>query len=181
MAQMHLMSDKNVAFIKVAAILVAAGNSERMGFDKMAADLCGTQVLTRSVAAFEESMDIDEIVVVVHNDLLEYWKTKLTCQGFKKIKSVVCGGETRQKSVLNGIMAASNDVNYVCIHDGARPLVSKDIIEETIAAAVEVGAAAPAISLVDTVKQAFEGYVRSTPNRSSLFCVQTPQVFRRAL
>ena len=81
MAQMHLMSDKNVAFIKVAAILVAAGNSERMGFDKMAADLCGTQVLTRSVAAFEESMDIDEIVVVVHNDLLEYWKTKLTCQG----------------------------------------------------------------------------------------------------
>ena len=123
MFHLHSTCNNNADILKVAAILVASGNSERMGFDKIAADLCGTQVLIRSVAAFEESEDIEEIVVVVHKDLLEYWKENLLRQGFKKVRSIVCGGETRQKSASNGVMAVSRDINYLCIHEDRKSVV----------------------------------------------------------
>lgn len=158
------------------AIVVAAGSASRMkGIDKTITPICGEPMILKTVRALAKSENIDEIVVVTRQDLIEPI-TEL-CQGEEKFRIAVCGGSSRDESVLNGLKAVQTDL--VAIHDGARPFVTERIIDSTIEAAQKHGAAAPAIAVRDTIKVAQNGEICQTPDRSKLFAVQTPQVFYR--
>ena len=158
------------------AVIVAAGNATRMkGIDKALAELDGMPVLQRSIKAFQDCAAIREIVVVTREDLLV--QVMGLCKHYDKVKAVVAGGADRPASVNAGLNAMSNRVKLVAIHDGARPLVSFEVIDRTVRAANTYGAAAPSIPVKDTIKVAQGGVVESTPDRSRLQAVQTPQVF----
>ena len=99
------------------------------------------------------------------------------CAGFDKVRAVVCGGASRQKSVGLGMNALSNKVKLVAVQDGARPLITEAVIDRTVRAAHSYGAAAPAVPVKDTIKVVTGGVVKETPDRAALQAVQTPQVF----
>lgn len=160
----------------VTAIIVAAGASRRMGFDKLSHRLPdGRTVLETSVHAFDAHPDVGEIVLVAGKNREDCLTIASRCSTPAK---VVDGGETRADSVRAGITAAGGEV--VAIHDAARPFVSRELITRTLEAAAEFGAAAPAVAVKDTIKVTrSDGTVELTPDRSRLFAVQTPQCFSR--
>ena len=167
----------------VSAVLVAAGSSTRMGFDKLRFDLGGESVLRRSVRAFEECPLVSEIVLVAGNNA--DWLRAETADCTKTVR-IVRGGATRAESARNGVLAAKGEL--VAVHDAARPFVSRTVIEAAIQGAAEWGAAAPAVPVKDTVKLAGAGngketpencLVEATPDRNCLYAVQTPQCFDR--
>ncbi len=169
---------------RVTAVLVAAGSSTRMGFDKLSFDLGGETVVQRSIRAFAECPLVDEIVLVAGKNRAFLEQQAAACP---KPVQVVPGGTTRAESAKNGVLAAHGDL--VAVHDAARPFVSEAVIEAAVYAAAACGAAAPAIPVKDTVKQAVRGdgktvpqacMVAETPDRSTLYAVQTPQCFDRA-
>lgn len=161
-----------------SAILVAAGSSSRMnGQDKLLAELGGMTVLERSALALEQNDRISEIVAVTRQELLEQVSRLLHERGITKLTTVVTGGQTRAESVQIGLEQVSEKTGLVAIHDCARPLVSQRIINETVSMAIKTRASAPAIPVKDTIKVAKQGAVIDTPDRSTLFAVQTPQVF----
>lgn len=161
---------------RCAAVIVAAGSSSRMaGQDKLLADLCGKSVLARTLEAFQTCVMVDEIVVVTRADRLE--EIGAVCAAYKKVRIVVPGGETRTDSVMAGIAAVSKKMALVAVHDGARPLVSDEVICAAIEKAEKFGAAAPAIAVKDTIKVTKNNAVDYTPDRSTLCAIQTPQVF----
>lgn len=164
---------------RASAVIVAAGSGVRFGADKLAADLGGKPVLVHCLGAFERSPLVSEIVLVTRADALE--KTAALCAqyGITKLTKAVPGGETRAASSFAGVMAASDASDIIAIHDGARPLVTDAVIEAAIWEAHKHGASVPAIPLRDTVKQAAEGVIVSTPDRDGLRAVQTPQCFQR--
>lgn len=158
------------------AVLVAAGSASRMGgIDKVMAPLGGEPMIARSARAFQDCEAIKEIVIVTRQDLI----LPITglCQGMDKVKAVVVGGGSRQESVWLGLNALSKGVELAAVHDGARPLVSGALIDRVVRAAHSYGAAAPAIPVKDTIKVEQGGMIASTPDRSTLRAVQTPQVF----
>ena len=158
------------------AVIVAAGTASRMGgIDKVMAPLGGEPMLLRTVRAFENCDAIREIVIVTREDLLV--QLMELCAGFSKVRGVVVGGADRPASVEAGLNNLSDRVRLVAVHDGARPLVSDRVIDRTVRAANSYGAAAPAVPVKDTVKIVKGGIVSSTPDRSTLRAVQTPQVF----
>lgn len=157
-------------------VIVAAGSASRMGgIDKVMAPLAGEPMIARTVRAFQECDAVKKIVVVTRQDLI-LPITRL-CSGMSKVKAVVAGGSSRQESVHLGLNALSGEVQLVAVHDGARPLVSWQLIDRVIRAANTYGAAAPAIPVKDTIKVVQGGMVKTTPDRSELCAVQTPQVF----
>ncbi|MGN0707017.1 MAG: 2-C-methyl-D-erythritol 2,4-cyclodiphosphate synthase [Faecalibacterium sp.] len=167
----------------VSAVLVAAGSSTRMGFDKLSFDLGGQTVLRRSIRAFDQCPLVDEIVLVAGKNR-EFVERE--AQGCQKPVQIVQGGATRAESAKNGVLAAR--CGLVAVHDAARPFVSRAVIEAALQAAEEWGAAAPAVPVKDTIKQAKHGdgktvpegcTVSATPDRSTLYAVQTPQCFDR--
>ncbi|MBM6715159.1 2-C-methyl-D-erythritol 2,4-cyclodiphosphate synthase [Gemmiger formicilis] len=162
----------------VTAILVAAGASRRMGFDKLSHRLPGgLTVLQTSLRAFENHPRITQIVLVAGANLETCRQLAAACT---KPCTAVPGGATRAQSVCAGLAAATGEM--VAIHDAARPFVSEEVITAAIDAAEQTGAAAPAVAVKDTVKvAAADGRVLNTPDRSTLFAVQTPQCFRREL
>lgn len=158
------------------AVIVAAGNATRMGgIDKALAPIDGMPVLMRSVKAFQECDAIREIVVVTRQDLKA--KVAAMCLEFDKVKAVVEGGADRPDSVVAGLKMLSGSIKLAAIHDGARPLITYDVIDRAVRAANTYGAAAPAIPVKDTIKTVQGGVVIDTPDRSALRAVQTPQVF----
>ncbi len=157
-------------------VIVAAGSASRMGgIDKVMAPVGGEPMLVRTVRAFENCAAIQEIVVVTRPDLIAQ-VTELTA-AFSKMRAVITGGSSRQESVALGLRALSAKVKLAAIQDAARPFITGEVIERTVRAAECYGAAAPAIPVKDTVKVVSGGIVRSTPDRSTLRAVQTPQVF----
>ena len=169
---------------RVTAVLVAAGSSTRMGFDKLSFDLGGETVLERSVRAFDECPEVDELVIVTGESSENAQRAAARC---KKPVRLVRGGSTRAESARSGVAAAHGKL--VAVHDAARPFVSQSVIADTIAAAARCGAAAPAVPVKDTIKRAKGGngktvpegcMVENTPDRSTLYAVQTPQCFDRA-
>lgn len=162
------------------AVIVAAGTASRMGgIDKVMAPLKGEPMILHTVRAFQESPVIRQIVVVTRKDLVE--TIQALCSTMDKVTAVVEGGADRQTSVEAGLAAVSEKMAMVAVHDGARPLISQAVIDRTVRAAHTYSAAAPAIAVKDTVKIVKGGVVESTPDRSKLFAVQTPQVFDREL
>lgn len=157
-------------------VIVAAGSASRMGgIDKVMAPLAGEPMIVRTVRAFQDCDAVKKIVVVTREDLI--LPITSLCSGMSKVKAVVAGGSSRQESVHLGLNALSGEVQLVAVHDGARPLVSWQLIDRVIRAANTYGAAAPAIPVKDTIKVVKGGVVEQTPDRSNLFAVQTPQVF----
>ena len=158
------------------AVLVAAGSASRMGgIDKVMAPLGGTPMIVRTARAFQDCEAIKEIVIVTRKDLI--LSITALCQGMDKVKAVVVGGGSRQESVWLGLNALSKGVELAAVHDGARPLVSGALIDRVVRAAHSYGAAAPAIPVKDTIKVEQGGMIASTPDRSTLRAVQTPQAF----
>ena len=164
---------------KVGAVIVAAGASRRMGgVDKVFALLGGKPVLVRVVEAFQGCEPIDQIVVVLSEQNLEQGQQLVARQGWSKVTDVCLGGERRQDSVLAGLGRLKR-CEWVVLHDGARPLVTADLIDRGLKEAMETGAAVAAVRVTDTIKVAGDDrIVRHTPSRDSLWAVQTPQVFR---
>ena len=157
-------------------VIVAAGNATRMGgIDKTMALIHGEPVIARTVRAFQNCDAIKEIVVVTRSDLI--MPVSDLCHPFSKVTAVVVGGENRVASVQNGLNALSSKVHLVAVHDGARPLISFEVIDRTVRAAHTYGAAAPGVPVKDTIKVVAGGVVTSTPDRKTLQAVQTPQVF----
>ena len=167
----------------ISAVLVAAGSSTRMGFDKLSFDLGGETVLHRSIRAFDQCPQIGEIVLVAGKNRAFVEQQAVGCT---KPVQIVAGGATRAESAKNGVLAAHGEL--VAVHDAARPFVSPAVIAAVLEAAARCGAAAPAVPVKDTIKQAVPGdgktvpeacLVHSTPDRSTLYAVQTPQCFDR--
>jgi len=161
--------------MSAAAIIVAAGRSERMGgVDKMLAPLAGRPLIARSIATFAAHPDITDVVVVAsetNRDAIETLVSNLASGG-----RVVLGGERRRDSVLAGLAAIVSE--YVLVHDGARPLVTSGLIALALAGARETGAALCAVPVTDTLKRVQEdGLVRGTVSREGLWLAQTPQAF----
>lgn len=161
-----------------AAVIVAAGSSARMkGTDKILYPLDGEPLIAHTVRVFQDHPGIREIVVVTRPELLAELKNLFEANGFHKVIAVVAGGKSRTESVMNGLNCVSDKIGYAAIHDGARPFVTQKIITETLKKALEYHAAAPAIPVKDTIKMACGGIVTHTPDRATLFAVQTPQIF----
>jgi 2-C-methyl-D-erythritol 4-phosphate cytidylyltransferase len=158
------------------AVIVAAGSASRMGgIDKVMAPLNGEPMIVHTVRAFQNCDAIREIVVVTRPDLLT--SVMGLCRNMEKVKAVVVGGNDRPESVANGLNALSSRVKLAAIQDGARPLVTWQVIDRVVRAANSYGAAAPGIPVKDTIKEVAGGLVANTPDRSCLRAVQTPQVF----
>lgn len=158
------------------AVIVAAGSASRMGgIDKVMAELDGEPMICRTVRAFQECDAIKEIVIVTREDLI--MPISDLCRGYSKVKAVVAGGSSRQESVSMGLNALSDKVKLAAIQDGARPLVTWQLIDRVVRAAHTYGAAAPAVPVKDTIKVVAGGVVDRTPDRKTLQAVQTPQVF----
>lgn len=167
---------KTLPLKKCGAVIVAAGNASRMGgIDKVMAQLKGEPMIARTVRTFQNCDCIAEIVIVTRPDLI-LPITALTRE-MPKVKAVVSGGSSRQESVNLGLNALSKEVKMAAIHDGARPLISMEVIDRTVRAAHTHNAAAPAIPVKDTIKVVEGRVVVNTPDRATLFAVQTPQVF----
>ena len=132
-------------------------------------------MILRAVRTFQNCDVIGEIVIVTREDLVE--KIQALCAGFSKVKAVTIGGADRPESVRNGLICLSDKVRLAAVHDGARPLVTVDVIDRTVHAAHRYGAAAPGVPVKDTVKVVQGGLVKSTPDRATLQAIQTPQIF----
>ena len=163
---------------KVGAVIVAAGKSERMGdMDKMFASLGGQPLLLRTTQPFQKCSKIDQIVVVVSGEREMQCRHLVTGPVWSKVSDVCLGGRRRQDSVAEGLKRLTG-CDWVVIHDGARPLVTVDLIERGLEAVKETGAAVAAVPVSDTIKVSSEDcIVRETPPRQNLWAVQTPQVF----
>ena len=158
------------------AVIVAAGSASRMGgIDKVMANLGGEAMIVRTVRAFQNCDAIASIVIVTREDLIQ--PIAGLCRDMKKVVAVVAGGGSRQESVHLGLNALPKGTKLAAVHDGARPLISWQVIDRVVRAANTYGAAAPAIPVKDTIKVVSGGLVKETPDRATLQAVQTPQVF----
>jgi 2-C-methyl-D-erythritol 4-phosphate cytidylyltransferase len=162
---------------RVVAIVPAAGQGSRLGgTDKAFLPLVGRPLIAYCLEALQQSHLIHEVVLVVRDP--ERGKRLVEAEGFSKVKDICRGGPRRQDSVREGLKHVAR-CDFVLIHDGARPFLTEKLISDGIDAARETGASVAAMPVTETVKVARpDGLVESTPSRSSLFAVQTPQVFR---
>lgn len=164
----------------ISGIIVAAGRGRRMGAseNKVFLKLLGRTVIEHTVAVFEKCRDIDEIIVVTGKEDILRCKNLLK-RTAKQLK-IIAGGETRQQSVYNGIQAAEGDI--VAIHDGARPLVTPELVSQAVDACRKYKAAALGVPAKDTIKLAdADGFIEKTLERSRTYNIQTPQVFDKEL
>lgn len=161
-----------------SAVIVAAGSSQRMGNDKIMAALGGIPVLVRTLAVFERSIFVDEIIVVTRMEKLSQVADLCKKYGIHKVSKVICGGKTRMESALAGVSEVNKKATLIAIHDGARPLVTEDLIRRTVYAANDQLAAVPALKSTDTLKLLDENnFIRGSIDRESVLRIQTPQVF----
>lgn len=165
-------------------IIVAAGKGRRMGTEisKQFLPLAGKEILAHTVERFEEAPAVDAIVLVAGANALTDVENLTQCYGWKKVRAVVEGGKERQDSVRNGLSALPADTEIVLIHDGVRPFVTREMIENSIRKAWETGACVVGVPAKDTITVCDEGgFAVKTLDRSTLWQIQTPQTFRREL
>lgn len=164
----------------LAAIIVAAGSSRRVGFDKLSATIAGRTVLEHSLQAFLDAPSVKQIILVVRKEHVDAF-SKQFGQKEAAVK-VVGGGAERQNSVEAGMAALNPAVSFVAVHDAARPLITPSQIESVYDAARQHGAASLAAPAADTLKRAdASGFVSESVDRRSVYAMQTPQVFARNL
>ncbi len=161
-----------------SALIAAAGSSHRMeGENKLLIPLGGKPVLVHTLQAMEAAQSIQEIVIAAREEDIVRFAELCKTYGIEKPVKVVIGGKTRAESVLRAALEANEEADLLAVHDGARPFASPELIDTVVEAARVNYAAAPAIPVKDTIKVATGGIVRETPDRETLFAVQTPQVF----
>ena len=166
------------------AIVLAAGQGRRMGTDlpKQFLPLCGKPVLWYSLNCFQNSDLTDRIILVCGKEWIGYCEEEIVRKyGLSKVKTITEGGENRYDSVYNGLKACA-DTEFVMIHDGARPFITDGILRRGLLGAEKTGACVIGMPSKDTVKIADQdGFIKETPQRSSVWIIQTPQVFRYSL
>lgn len=176
---------KEIDNIFTSVVIVAAGKGTRMNMDinKQYIEIANKPVLARTIQVFEDCELIKEIILVVNQQDILYCKHNIIdYYGFNKVKSLVAGGSERQASVYNGLLDVDKTCEIVLIHDGARPFVGTNCIIDSIEAAIEYGASCVAVPVKDTIKVAGkDGFIKETLERSTLWAIQTPQVFRHDL
>ena len=166
----------------LAAIIVAAGESRRMGFDKLFAAIAGKPVIAHTIRAFERADCVTEIVVVARKDRVDEIKAIVREENFKKVRSIIPGGKHRQDSVRAGLNHLDAGAKYVAVHDAARPLITAEQIERVFEQCQIHAAASLAEPISDTLKYAdTEFFVASHVDRHQLYAMQTPQAFERRL
>lgn len=165
------------------ALVAAAGNSSRMGgIDKLMQLLDGVPVLVWTLQALQRAERVDEIIIAVREELLIEISQLCKTYGISKCTKIIRGGESRVHTVLLAALEAGRDTQFFAVQDGARPLVTPDLIDAVVLKGSQTGAAAPAISLRDTIKIVGPDHiVLETPDRELLRAVQTPQVFEAGL
>ena len=165
-----------------SAIIVAAGSSRRMGFNKLLAPLAGVPVLRRTLAEFQACADVGEIIVVTGDEQREQIAQWQQTGELSKLVAVIAGGAERHLSVWAGIQACSPETDIVAVHDGARPLISRDQISKCITAAREKQAVACARPMTETIKRAdASGRICESLDRAGVWVMETPQVFTKPL
>ena len=166
---------------RFGVVIVAGGSSSRMkGVDKQTVLLGDLPVPIHSVLPFSRMKEVTEIVIVCREDMIPTMMDWVRDFGVQKVSAIVRGGNSRQQSVLRGIDALSENVDYFAIHDGARPFADEELIRRCMQDAMEHGAATAAVPCKDTIKVSdSEGFICDTPDRSTLHQTQTPQIFRR--
>jgi len=171
------LSRKKKSF--VTAVILAAGSGSRMGGEitKQRIQIGGESILRHTVRAFELAEEIDSIVIVSRADEIAWAKEELN-NDFSKVKTVITGGKSRAESAYLGFSAVDSHTDFVAIHDGARCLVTPDMINAVVRTAYETSAASAASKMTDTLKKVGEdGYVTNTLSRDGIYSAQTPQVF----
>lgn len=168
---------------RVAAIIPAAGQGKRMGtsVSKSYMEILGRPLLAYTLDKYQNHPLIAEILLVVQAKDIEYCRNDIVGKhGLNKVKKIIAGGAERQDSVANGLAALDPEVEWVLIHDGARPLIDGQTISQAVETAWACGAAVVGVPVKDTIKVVDENLtVQNTPDRQSLWIAQTPQVFRR--
>lgn len=168
----------------VTCIIAAGGSGTRMNTDrnKLLLPLCETPVIAHTLIRLQSSEYIDEIIISAREeDILEI-SDIATVFEITKLKSIVRGGKTRAESILSAISEISENAEFVAVHDGARPVVSEEIIKNTVIAAEEFGAAACGVKPKCTLKRDDgKGFIGETVDRNVVFEIQTPQVFKKEL
>jgi 2-C-methyl-D-erythritol 4-phosphate cytidylyltransferase len=181
----------------LTAIIVAAGDSRRMGFDKLFAPIAGKPAIAHTIGAFERANSVKGIIVVAREDRHEEIKTIVRGEKFEKVRSIVPGGKHRQDSVRAGLNHLDSDTGWIAVHDAARPLITPEQIERVFQQCANHGAAALAEPINDTLKRANVGPLESgahhggqagevllitgSVDRHQLYAMQTPQIFERQL
>lgn len=170
--------------MKTGAVVLAAGSGSRMrsNIKKQYMEINGKPLIYYAIKAFEDSFT-DEVVLVVSPGDIDYCKAEIVDKyGFSKVKRIVEGGAERYDSVRLGLHAISEDTDYVMIHDGARPFVTEDIMQRSVDAAQECRACVVGMPVKDTIKVSDEnGFAKATPDRKTLWMIQTPQTFEYSL
>lgn len=170
--------------MKTTAIIVGAGSSTRMGLSvsKQLIKLNGNETIVHTLKAFQQTDSINEIVIVCREQDKKIIKNLAKINDITKVIGIIAGGSTRQQSVAKGIDMISNDTDYIAIHDGARPLITPSDINSVINNAIKYKSSALGVYVKDTIKIINEnGFIESTPDRSKLITIYTPQVFEFAL
>lgn len=159
-------------------VVVAAGESTRMGQDKLFLELGGIPILAHTLKTLDASPTVDEIIAVTRLEKLDAVAAMKEHYGIGKLTKVVIGGRNRTESALSGVSEADRRARVICIHDAVRPFVTNEIIADAVHYALIYQSAAPAVPVKDTIKRARDGVVCETPDRGELFAVQTPQAFQ---
>jgi 2-C-methyl-D-erythritol 4-phosphate cytidylyltransferase len=166
----------------LSAIIVAAGSSRRMGFDKLFAEIGGKPVIAHTIAAFENTDAVSAIIIVAREDRHREIEELVRKEGFKKVHAIVRGGEHRHESVRAGLDHLPEKASHIAVHDAARPLVAPEQIERVYKVAQKHGGASLAAAVSDTLKRAdLDLAVSDSVDRNQLFAMQTPQIFERTL
>lgn len=160
-----------------AAVVLAAGNSTRMGTDKAVMLLDGIPVIVRTLQVFQNHPQVDEIIVVTREDMLNNISALREQYSLGKISTVMIGGANRAESSLIGVSAISKNAKFVAIHDGARPFVTEQIISDALLAARDYYAAVPVIPSTDSLRLKDGEYLGNILNRDEIAAIQTPQIF----
>lgn len=168
--------------MKTVAIIAAGGSGRRMrgAVSKQYLHVRGRPILARTLAVFEHSADIDEVILVVPGPDVQMVRERMLAPGsMAKVRHILAGGAQRQDSVRNGLAAVDGGTGIVLIHDAARPFVSPDLISRMVQEARLYGAVTAGIAVTDTVKRVdADGWILETQDRSLLWMTQTPQAFR---
>lgn len=168
--------------MNTSAVIVCAGNSTRMGgVNKILLPLGNSTVIGNTMLAFQNTESIKEIIIVSRPQDFDAIRSEAKKLNISKFRLCVEGGDTRQKSVTNGIRHVSKDTEFIAIHDGARPLVKPEHIEKTIKDASVFGGATLGVPVKDTIKVVSDSLIVDTPYRPSLYITQTPQIFRKRI
>jgi 2-C-methyl-D-erythritol 4-phosphate cytidylyltransferase len=168
---------------KVSALILSAGQGKRIGgrVSKQFLEINGRPLLAYTLDQFQSHPLIDNMIVVTQEEFIDYCRQKIINKyGFAKVTKIVSGGKERQDSVYQGLLALAEDIEWVVVHDGVRPLVSTPVITDVLRAAFEKGAAIVGVPAKDTIKVVKDDFmVQETPPRKALWQIQTPQVFKK--